>query len=1619
MSQIRVELELDDGSFTTRVLHAGESLKKLQDRVKGNIVALREVDEGAGKFIRTLGGLTVATGALVGAFALVRGMANGMLGDLVRVNAEFERMQQVMRGLSTSADPVAEARNQVRFLREEALQTPYSLRALTDVFVRLRATGVDPMAGSLRSLTDAVAAAGGTEEQLKRAALAISQMSGKGVIQMEELRQQLGEAIPRATELMARSMGVTYGELVQKISSGTVTAAPALDALRREFERTFGGSAQAQMRTLLGQFQQFQTRLQMFATNIGEAGLNDALRKQMQDLNSMMSGGMASAAAGSIGSGLTVIVNSIRRVIDTIIEMRAQIMGAAEVMLYAFGGALVVRSIGALTAGLVSLQTGVGTLRMHLASLGLVMTQVGGAASAASGGIMTKTAALMGAGTAAMFATRTLTALAGIMTILSPALMVVGAGLAVASMFWDVFGTGAKRAEEQMRSFGATSQKELDDFKARTEEMRKATSTWGTSRLDQARVELDAAMRRQGALEAMRTPSMRSENYRPAILQRADAAVEQRRKELADIEREIADREKFLAEKTKEFQEREAERKAAAMVRESDEFQRSQSLRYDREGVAAAEAQNRRLAEAMKAERSTASITKEYQEASRQRAIAYYEEQATYYEKRMIDAQRIIAESQDDIEKAAAQRAIQTYDARALEARRKLAAERQAALGIMTTAQPLDEEEMKKKARNMISELQARSAGLRAEMMGASSEAAKLAIQMNEIRFKGGNDNPEIARLIQNIIEAQVQFDKLEKMMAAQRRLTSDIESAIRRSQDRIIDLQTEGANEYVKILARVREGLYEGVSIGADGNLNFDTTKEAARQLQEELAKPEGERRVRATNEALARVQALMTGANNTAKSLQETLQNGAFGQQTQNSVNTFNSTLEQSINLMERMRTLGQNPFQVVGAGTMASPGFEGGGWSSGGNFGKFIDRLIGVESSGVANAQNPNSSARGLGQFISSTWLQFMKEMKPGEFGVMSRQQMLALRDNPAYSREATEWYARKNAANLEGAGFRPTDANLYLSHFLGPEGALRALRANGNASTRSVLGDDAVNANRRVLDNKTIGEVIAGIRMRFGDAVSIYGQAGSAARPFQGSPEDGVRATQEQAAAQQAVATATSHAATAQNRLNTLREQMKKEGDAELAAGIRQYGEEARKAAERVEGLGKNEAEVRRQIAAGKYAERTLNPTTGRPEIADQSQLDFNNPRFRELLDAARRADEAAKKQEEANQRRQRAEQAARDIERMSRDRQRQSEDTRRRLADPLGRDPAQDVNLRVRRQAEENLQRIKELHGEESEEYRRQAAEVARIRAESSNEEASKRVAELARQNQQTRAGLMTETQGARAAAEERIRVLQKELQETQATGDARVALEKQINDAILLERQKLAANGPMAQSMRQWMDMGRNMEQAMVGWIDGAIDALGDFVTKGKLDFSKLANSIIKDMMKIGMRAMIAQKKGSAASVGGAGKGGAAKGGGAKLGLRMFGAAHTGGVIGALSMSRGVSPAAFIGAPRFHTGGMIRGLGLAPGEVPIIAKQGEGVFTPAQMRAMGSRSFRNQMTYAPQVSVSVNASGGKPEQNQDLAERTAREVENSIRAIAADEMRKSMRPGGMAEAYNR
>ncbi|HBZ3409335.1 TPA: tape measure protein, partial [Klebsiella pneumoniae] len=209
-------------------------------------------------------------------------------------------------------NPGEAAAQDMQYIVDMAKNAPFAMQALTDSFVKFRSAGLDPTDGSLKALVDSVARFGGDSELLKRAAVAVQQMSGKGVVSMEELRQQLGEAVPNAMKAMADAAGITMGELTKAVSSGTVEAKQALSLMFVGLRAENENAAKDMMQTYTGALAQLQTSFTLFADRVGQAGYLDSLTKGMKELAAVMNSAEGISFANSLGEGLTTAIDGLR-----------------------------------------------------------------------------------------------------------------------------------------------------------------------------------------------------------------------------------------------------------------------------------------------------------------------------------------------------------------------------------------------------------------------------------------------------------------------------------------------------------------------------------------------------------------------------------------------------------------------------------------------------------------------------------------------------------------------------------------------------------------------------------------------------------------------------------------------------------------------------------------------------------------------------------------------------------------------------------------------------------------------------------------------------------------------------------------------------------------------------------------------------------------------------------------------------------------------------------------------------------------------------------------------------------------------------------------------------------
>ncbi|MFN9781370.1 MAG: transglycosylase SLT domain-containing protein [Alphaproteobacteria bacterium] len=194
---------------------------------------------------------------------------------------------------------------------------------------------------------------------------------------------------------------------------------------------------------------------------------------------------------------------------------------------------------------------------------------------------------------------------------------------------------------------------------------------------------------------------------------------------------------------------------------------------------------------------------------------------------------------------------------------------------------------------------------------------------------------------------------------------------------------------------------------------------------------------------------------------------------------------------------------------------------------------------ESSLNPEAKASTSSATGLFQFIEQTWLGTMRQhgashglsayaeaIKPGKDGRLTvadkamRQEILALRKNPEIAAIMAGELTNDARNHLEGALGRGVSAGeLYVAHFLGPQAAVKMIRAGAQTPSLPAASffPDAASANTRIFYTKggearSVAAVLETLKARH-DGASAGTQFAAAPKAAQSLPPARVETTEQ--------------------------------------------------------------------------------------------------------------------------------------------------------------------------------------------------------------------------------------------------------------------------------------------------------------------------------------------------------------------------------------------------------------------------------------------------------------------------------------------------------------------------
>jgi len=198
---------------------------------------------------------------------------------------------------------------------------------------------------------------------------------------------------------------------------------------------------------------------------------------------------------------------------------------------------------------------------------------------------------------------------------------------------------------------------------------------------------------------------------------------------------------------------------------------------------------------------------------------------------------------------------------------------------------------------------------------------------------------------------------------------------------------------------------------------------------------------------------------------------------------------------------------------AGPVVTSAIQQASLKTGVNFAYLMEKAA-AESSFDTDAGSKSSSAKGLYQFIGSTWLQ-MIDRYGDKYGLEKyadaidkngkvrdpamRKEILALRDDPEISAFMAGEFAAENKQSLIRSGIKEKDigsTELYLAHFLGAGAASEFLKAQKHNPLQAAadIFPSAARANHNVFYTKTqharsIGEVYAFFDKKFSNSGNI--------------------------------------------------------------------------------------------------------------------------------------------------------------------------------------------------------------------------------------------------------------------------------------------------------------------------------------------------------------------------------------------------------------------------------------------------------------------------------------------------------------------------------------------------
>lgn len=331
-------------------------------------------------FQRIRGEVLALITSYAGLYASIQGV-NNVIQSAMTMQGIESRLNVVTGG------DMVKTGDEFRWVREEADRLGFSMQTLGTEWSKF-AVSAEASNFSLedtRKIFTSVAEAGRVlkldSQRISQTFVALTQMMSKGTIQMEELRQQLGEHIPGAFAMMAKAAGVSGAELTKMMEKGELTSDYLLK-FADVLDQRFGGQLSKSLTMVQAEMGRFQTAVQAGLNAIAEAGTLDAFSEALRQLQEYLNSDAAKVWFDRIGAAISAAIKLLMSMLENLdlIAIAFVGLGAAK------GVAAVLRLVTAfrtMRAEIAAATTATRGLSVATAALGgPVGIAIGAAASA-------------------------------------------------------------------------------------------------------------------------------------------------------------------------------------------------------------------------------------------------------------------------------------------------------------------------------------------------------------------------------------------------------------------------------------------------------------------------------------------------------------------------------------------------------------------------------------------------------------------------------------------------------------------------------------------------------------------------------------------------------------------------------------------------------------------------------------------------------------------------------------------------------------------------------------------------------------------------------------------------------------------------------------------------------------------------------------------------------------------------------------------------------------------------------------------------------------------------------------------------------------------------------------